>query len=408
VAAQTVLCTRDFQPVATPLIDLGSAEYVRMDGTATGFTGGLYDGGSNLPPAAHRQAGLERANAIQPLGPGGQPDPNGKIGMVSTGMSNAQMEFGRFLELANQHPERNPRLVIVNGALSNMTADRWNDPEFNLPWEELLNRVQQAGLTPEQVQVAWVKNTLTRGGEFPAKAQELQGHLEAISQRLKSTFPNLQITYFSSRTRSYLIERGLSPEPVAFESGYAVRWMIEKQINGDPSLNFDPSQGNVQAPYLLWGPYLWADGTNPRSDGFTWQPEDMVEDCTHPSASGIEKVAGLLMDFFTTHETAQTWFLSNSNPPQPTPTPTTQPPPANPTRTILPLIISATPPESPAAPTEEAAPAQEAGPQPTSTLHLDDIPAGPMGTSRAVLFGTLISGAVVAVIIVAALITRRK
>lgn len=287
--AQTVLCSVPFQPVATPLIDLGSAEYVRMDGTPTGFSGGLYEGGSNQAPAAHRQAGLALAEAIQPLGPGGQPEPDGKIGMVSTGMSNAQMEFGRFLQLANQYPNRNPQLVIVNGALSNMTADRWNDPEFNLPWEELLNRVQQAGLTPEQVQVAWVKNTLTRGGEFPAKAEELQAHLEAISRRLKSTFPNLQITYYSSRTRSYLIDRGLSPEPVAFESAYAVRWMIEKQISGDPTLNYDPAQGSVQASYLLWGPYLWADGTNPRSDSFTWQPEDMVEDCTHPPPAASKR-----------------------------------------------------------------------------------------------------------------------
>lgn len=38
-------CTGEFIPVSTPLNDLGANEYVRMDGTPTGFIGGLYPGG---------------------------------------------------------------------------------------------------------------------------------------------------------------------------------------------------------------------------------------------------------------------------------------------------------------------------------------------------------------------------
>ena len=30
--------------------------------------------------------------------------------------------------------------------------------------------------------------------------------------------------------------------------------MIEKQINGDPSLNYDPAKGEVKAPFFLGGP----------------------------------------------------------------------------------------------------------------------------------------------------------
>ena len=87
--------------------------------------------------------------------------------------------------------------------------------------------------------------------------------------------------------------------------------MIEKQINGDIELNFDPLRGDVKAPYLAWGPYLWADGTNPRSDGLVWTVEDLTEDCTHPADSGKDKVARQLLAFLKSDPAAQGWFLAN-------------------------------------------------------------------------------------------------
>ena len=53
----------------------------------------------------------------------------------------------------------------------------------------------------------------------------------------------------------------------------------------------DPDAGAVRAPLLLWGPYLWADGVNPRSDDLVWLLTDLESDHVHPSPSGEEKVS---------------------------------------------------------------------------------------------------------------------
>ena len=79
-------------------------------------------------------------------------------------------------------------------------------------------------------------------------------------------------------------------------------------------MNYDPAKGEVKAPLLLWGPYLWADGVTPRkSDGLVWKREDFSErDGTHPSpVSGREKVAKLLLTFCKTSDVARSWFLGS-------------------------------------------------------------------------------------------------
>jgi hypothetical protein len=63
------------------------------------------------------------------------------------------------------------------------------------------------------------------------------------------------------------------------------------------------------APWIAWGPYLWADGLVPRADGLTWACADFsTTDGTHPATSGRAKVAQMLLDFFTTDPTAEPWF----------------------------------------------------------------------------------------------------
>jgi hypothetical protein len=312
-----------------PLMDLGTGSY-------QGFMGGLYPNGSNARPAAHEAAGVQIAQQIRPLNGAGQPDPaNGRIVMISVGMSNTSKEFGGnngFVDQAYADPNINPQLEIVNGAQGGRVASHWADPNSDT-WANVNADLASRGLTKAQVQVAWIKQAEggpgKNGASFTEAATELQGYLEDIARALKVHYPNLRIAYYSSRTRAYEDNpMKLNPEPYAYESGFSVKWMIEKQINGDPSLNYDPAKGQVVAPFLSWAAYLWADGINPRSDGFVWLCSDTTADFTHPSESGIIKVGGLLMDFFSSDSTTRLWFYKDdAPPPTPSPTPSTTPPP---------------------------------------------------------------------------------
>lgn len=287
-----------------PLTDLGADLHM-------GEQGGLYPNGRNEPPTEHLVAGLAQAQAIQPLAADGSPNPNGKIGFISVGMSNAGLEFTSFLRLANEEPAKNEALVIVNGAQGGWTSDKLaNNPNAEY-WQVLDERLASNGLTPAQVQVVWLKQA--RGGvknePFPEEPQILQAQLQSIIQILQARYPNVKIVYLSSRIYGGYATGPLNPEPIAYHSGFAVKWLIEAQINGDPALNYDPAQGNVAAPWLAWGPYLWADGLTPRSDGLTWPCGDFADDGTHPGDPARDKVAAMLLDFFKTEETARVWFL---------------------------------------------------------------------------------------------------
>ena len=295
-----------------PLTDLtGEARYKGQDG-------GLYGGDRNEPPEAHRRAALAAARQIRPLDPEGRPSPAGKIVLISVGMSNTTQEFRAFLQQTAQDRDRSSAVVLVDGAQGGLEASAWADPAKVTragrpdPWSVLDRRLEQAGVTAQQVQVAWVKQARANPaalGEFPKHAEVLKDDLAAIVRRLKRRFPNVQIVYLSSRIYAGYAATPLNPEPYAYESAFSVRWLVRDQIEGKSGLNPDPNRGEIQAPLLLWGPYLWADGVKGRkADGLTWERADLAGDGTHPSNGGQRKVAALLLRFFKTDPTAKEWF----------------------------------------------------------------------------------------------------
>ncbi len=294
-----------------PLPDMTAADRYK------GEDGGLYGGGSNAPPAALQAAAQQELAAIQPLDADGRPTATGRIVFISLSMSNATMEFSAFKPLADADPQKSPLLTIVDGAQGGMAMAQWAGtqdakPQQARPWQEAERRLQAAGVTPRQVQVAWIKLANVRPqGELSEHGKKLERDTVKVLQLAKEHFPNLRLAYLGSRIYGGYASSNLNPEPYAYEGAFVVRWLILGQLARQPELNWDSALGTVKAPLLLWGPYFWADGTTPRqADGLTWQRSDLSPgDGTHPSPAGRQKAANLLLTFFKTDPYARPWFL---------------------------------------------------------------------------------------------------
>ena len=292
-----------------PISDLGTSLYLGAE------EGGLYADGSNLDDAAHDAYGQSAAAGIVPLDANGNPDPNGKYVFISVGLSLTQQPFSQFLQLANIDPAKNPNLVIVNGATGGATASLLAGVNNNF-WNAMVyDYLPNAGVTPNQVVAAWVLDVNGGpSGTFPADMSKLQGNLQSIAQNLLTKFPNIKLAYYSSINYTGYSNGvvTLNPEPYAYESGMAVKNAIQDQISGDANMNYDPAKGKVKAPWIAWGPYYWANGMIPRSDGLVWTCQDLDTDGTHPSNPvGRIKVSTQLLNFLKTDDTASKWFLAH-------------------------------------------------------------------------------------------------
>ncbi|HEX2292532.1 MAG TPA: hypothetical protein VHH55_04415 [Gaiellaceae bacterium] len=264
-----------------PLTDMGRFRH-------RGHAGLLYPG-ANRPPRRYLQRGLDAARRVRPI--------RGRIGVVGVGMSNAMSEFGAFSRAAAQLPGLNPALTFVEGPGGGWDATRITKPGSPY-WPSLDARIRRAKLQRNQVQVVWLKQMIAgEDRQFPQDARALQTRLRTIVRLLGKRFPNLRLIYVSSRTYGGYAISHLNPEPFAYQSGFAVKWLVQEGI-----------QNRLGKVWVGWGPYLWTDGLSGRRDGLTWACEDVLEDGTHPSASGLRKVARLLTDFFSTDATAKTWF----------------------------------------------------------------------------------------------------
>jgi hypothetical protein len=300
----TALWAQSF--VAKPLNDLGVEKY-------KGFQGGLYEKGTNDVPADHKAAGLALAEQIKPI--------RGKFVFLGIGMSNAAMEFATFEEMAAADRRVNhDSMVVINGAMGAMTACAWapaketprqhgcNMPGF-LPnqYDRIRDeRLKPAGLSEDQVEVIWMKNADPRpNSALPsndAEAYRYERYIGDMARAARARYPNLKLLFISSRIYAGYASVPLNPEPYAYEYGFAVKWAIQAQVDQMRGGKVDALAGDLDykkgaAPWIAWGPYLWADGTVPRSDGLTWDHSEYGPDGTHPNRSGREKIAHLLEDF---------------------------------------------------------------------------------------------------------------
>ena len=320
-----------------PLMDMTPSENYLT------FQGGLYENSGDTVPADHNTAGLAAAAAIQPLDTNGNPSASGKIVFVAVGRSTVVDEFAVFVnQAATNSGVNHATLSIVNGALTGAMPCVWSvtsgppscDPTLGNQYDRVRDVVlAPLGLTEKQVQAAWIEeyNGDPAADGFQSlcdptvagcsnnvshtEALRYEQQLGSILRAAKTRWPNLRQVFHSSRIYGGYATTNHSSEPYPHEYGFSVKWLIQAQIlqirSGGTSI--DPTAGDLNyqagaASWTAWGPYTWANGGTPRSDGLVWcdgqtgspcnGEQDFQPDGTHPNNQGDDKVANLLMSFF--------------------------------------------------------------------------------------------------------------
>ncbi|MBZ5721595.1 MAG: hypothetical protein LAO03_14545 [Acidobacteriia bacterium] len=302
-----------------------------------------------------------------------------------------------FINKAKINPDVNPSLVFVDCAEIGAVAGVWLDDHTNFPphintgaytnCNNILARWPGGGIDPAEVQVVLLKNAdsgetgapnplplveLPSSGfsgctgivSTPYDACILEEYLTQIAQNLLKDPPGDTYKVFSGVKQLFVHTRidghyanpdplvsPLNPEPHAYETGFAVKWLIQAQVDdvNTPGIShvfpgpLDYTTTPPEAPWMDWGAYMWASDTRipcphcpipsvpqPNATPLTWQqqvagPSYCVSggsglecdfqaksgshtDNTHPSLCGRSKTSDEMMYFFCNSPYTKPWF----------------------------------------------------------------------------------------------------
>ncbi len=292
-----------------PLNEMGARRYY-------GYVGGFYPRGMNVPFGKYA-ADLDSINrTVTGLDTFGIPRPRGGqivIAAVGACLSGAPI-MGMRLRQGDSGTIENTN--YVNFEFGGTSYDKIAEPNSGF-WGHVATKIVEQHATYRQVQLAWiVSEDSTTVTDFPDRALIAKENLKNAIRTLKIKFPNLKILYFLGRPytwdSTYLhtggegkIKNLRSRNPAPYHQGWAEKWVLEDQINGDPGLNYKGP--NAVAPILTWGSYQWTYKTRPNLDGFQWKPHDTT-DGLHPNDKGKDKLAQYLWNFFYHDPYTSIWF----------------------------------------------------------------------------------------------------
>lgn len=268
-----------------------------------GYYGGLYPDGNNVPCGMYEQYRCAAAANVLPRNPKGVPDPDGQIGFLCIGMSNAGLYFRGFTDELLKTATVHPAIRFVHAAKEGRDIRHivHDNDEY---WTHVQDAIRNAGLTSAQIQVVWLMQTV-HGAALLHDPGEM--YISWLADRymdvvtlLWSRFPNLQLLYSSGREYGGYNPPGQgNPEPYAWYTGIAWKELIRRHqstlVHG--------------GRWIGWAGYFWANGIHPRGDGLCWSRADFQEDGVHPSSTGIAKAGRIMLDHFLLGE-GKGWLFS--------------------------------------------------------------------------------------------------
>ncbi len=298
--AQGPVCENDSTGLI-PLIDLGPGMYL-------GYQGGLFPGGSNTEATAsqHYKKGRSFAKNMQPLDSLGNVNyGDGVVLMGGFGPSVVGSLFDEFVPIVRDTVDgyiTNRCFDAINLSAGGKGLDFATGIDSTKYWNNLLGKIIEKGYTPEQLQVAFMyfsnKTDTTGMTSFPETPLEIRDSYEFFLRMLLDRFPNVKIVFISGRhyggyCDTTMEQANAIEEPISYWNSFSVKWLIQDQITGDPNLRYFGA--NKRVPFIIWGPYYWTDGAEPRAtdgrfyvcedfsetDGYHLMPDAYVEDADY-------------------------------------------------------------------------------------------------------------------------------
>ena len=242
---------------------------------------GLYGAGDRIVPVDRLIDMQQAGEAVVPrLRDGTVDEVRGTIVLLCIGMSNASMTATAMAQVIKMR-KLHPRVKIVNACQFGQDLAILSNPADPYWTSWVPSKLTQAGVTAQQVGAIWCME----GTKVPASANSIQAWWSSILSIVATAYGNCQqLLVDAINYMGYSLNADLQ-EPGGYEQGVALRdWVI--------------AHDDVLRPCVMWGAYLWCDGSNPRHDGFTWLcPADSLSDGVHPSNPvGSTKLANLVVD----------------------------------------------------------------------------------------------------------------
>lgn len=298
-------------PGLIPLTDLGP-------GFFEGYQGGLFPGGANAenPASSHFKKGRSFAKNLQPLDSLGNINyDRGVILMGGFGPSIPGHLMDELVPIVRDTTDDIYKTNICFDAINMSAGGKGLDyaigSDSTKYWNNMKNKITGKGYNILQMQVGWIyfndKWDTAAEITFPDEPMQVADDLTTYLQLLKIYFPNIKIVFVSGRhyggfCDTLMEQYAAISEPSSYYNNFAVKWLIERQITGDPDLRYFGI--NTKVPFITWGNYFWTNGASPRiTDGRNYPCEKFsVTDGYHLTDSTNVEDANYMMNYFYTSE----------------------------------------------------------------------------------------------------------
>lgn len=236
---------------------------------------------------------------------------------------------------------KNGDIVLVDGAKGGQVLACWDDTGYDPQpqcdsnpdnYGRVKNILEGAGFEENQVLSIWLKDSndhpihsLSERGtvlDSQIDAFKAEKHFGNVLRSIQTHYPNIRQVFISPRIYggfATTVGNTLNPDPFAYELGFSIKFLIQAQITQLGGGGTSPIAGDLfynvsnpsasSAPWIAWGPYLWADGSQTCPTGqvclnsdfrYTWpdNPDGSKgNECTHPGNDAEQKVGKMLLDY---------------------------------------------------------------------------------------------------------------